>query len=988
MEHEPILDELKRLASSEQFARSKRLLRFLHFTVERTLNGESDILSEYSIGRQVYDRAEDFDPLTDGIVRVEAHRLRTKLREYYRSAGRQDPVIIEYPVGFYTPTFHRWTPEFLPRTGKMAAVIRSYDWSASALGPMVNWPRELKSAVSLCLHMKFPAAIVWRPDFTVLYNDAMHALIDRDGADHIGKKLADLEAWASSELAIRAVCETGEATFRDRIRWLFAPPNSRESYFTTSFSPIPDSTGSSAGVLIVATDVTDSVVSNRRGRTLSALSGIAQMASEDDACREASRVLESNPYDLPFASIYLLDPSRKKAELRASTGIQPETGASPETILLSSGIHPLASAALSARAEILEVGRQLGPLPSGAWTIPPRELVVVPLQATREREQIGLIIAGANPYCPVDTEYRAFFEAVARHTSALIIRAGLQGKQRKLATEMEQQKRTWASFLDFASKEFRTPLTVTLGLLDKVLGEYGPNEPHHAALRLTRRTTLRLWNAVDTFLDLIRVQTDRLKPVFAPVDLSSVTEELARAFASELARPNISFSLDCPPLGENVYVDRRLWERLILGLLVSAVSRTDAGEIGISIRRIGPWIDTAVWDTGTSIPEHEKTNKFEPFGSGGSVSGRTGLSLARHFAARHGGHVTVESGSGKGNKFVVSIPRGRAHLAAEHVLETPEDIRASVNALHAFVEDATRWTPENQLAEAQSTEELSLGSGQPWQRRTLTSAPPRRILVAVSDRDLRHYLCGVLKEPYTVESTSDGQETLESLHRASPDLLLVDSELRIVDGLGVLRAIRSHPALGSLPVVVMSPRSSEAERLNAFAAGASDYLVKPFSAPELLVRLESQISLADRHKVALARERESSLLKDTDQLNLLRSIVDQLPIGVAIVDLASREFVVKNRRICELLGNLANLINTLEDIPEIFGSRFDGTPLYRSDCALFRAVEHGEIVVEETMIYHLPERHVPLAVSASPIRGSAGTHIGAVMFCRPYTNLV
>lgn len=694
METDAILEQLERLAASEQLSRSKRLLRFLHFTLDRTLSGNAETLSEYAIGRHVYDRAEDFDPLTDGIVRVEAHRLRSKLREYYKSAGRQDPIIFEYPVGSYVPVFHRWAPEFLPQQGHMAQVIRAYDWSASPLGPLASWPRELRSGLNCSLQMKFPAAVFWRGEFTILYNDAMHALIDDEGSYHVGRKLVDFapEVWPPIELMIRGVYETGESTSRDKVLWLNKRSGAtREGYFTISCSPIMDSAGAAAGVLIVAVDVTDSVLHQRRGQTLTDLAGSAPMTGDEDACLEAARILERNPFDLPFAAVYLFDATGNHAEFRSGAGIQSGTGVSPKKLSLRNGTHPLAQAMTSSRAEILEVGRQLGPLPLGVWKAPPVEIAIVPIHASPDREPLGAIVAGISVYRPVDADYRTFLENVARQVSASILRARTHGRERKLTTEMEQHKSTWASFLDFASEEFRTPLTVALELLDKVIGEHGAKGPHYSTLMTTRRSALRLWNAADTLMDLIRIQTDRWEPVFAPVDLSTVTEGLARAFASELALPGLRFSLDCPPLEEDVYVDRRLWDRLILNLLVSAVHRTDQGEIGISIRKIGPWIDTAVWDTGTSISEEEplvfKRFRDNPDGAG--------LALARHFAACHGGHLTVKSERGKGNRFVVSLPPGRSHLKGEHVMETPEDIRASLNSLYAHVEDAaTRWTPE------------------------------------------------------------------------------------------------------------------------------------------------------------------------------------------------------------------------------------------------------------------------------------------------------
>src|SRR5262245_24739136 len=113
--------QLDRFERSSHLARSKRLLRFLRFTVDWALHKGSEPLTEYIIGREVYDRPLDFNPVTDGIVRAEAHRLRAKLSEYYATAGQHDPVIIEYRLGSYVPMFEYRTSEFLPAAGRAVA---------------------------------------------------------------------------------------------------------------------------------------------------------------------------------------------------------------------------------------------------------------------------------------------------------------------------------------------------------------------------------------------------------------------------------------------------------------------------------------------------------------------------------------------------------------------------------------------------------------------------------------------------------------------------------------------------------------------------------------------------------------------------------------------------------------------------------------------------------------------------------------------------
>jgi TolB-like protein len=102
---EAIREALSRILESSIFVQSDRLCRFLRFTVEATLAGEAEMLKEYLIGTQVYDRKPPYEPNLDSIVRSEARRLRNKLKEYYESIGKDDPVSIHYRLGSYVPSF-------------------------------------------------------------------------------------------------------------------------------------------------------------------------------------------------------------------------------------------------------------------------------------------------------------------------------------------------------------------------------------------------------------------------------------------------------------------------------------------------------------------------------------------------------------------------------------------------------------------------------------------------------------------------------------------------------------------------------------------------------------------------------------------------------------------------------------------------------------------------------------------------------------------
>jgi signal transduction histidine kinase/DNA-binding response OmpR family regulator len=620
-------------------------------------------------------------------------------------------------------------------------------------------------------------------------------------------------------------------------------------------------------------------------------------------------------------------------------------------------------------------------MPTGAWKGPPQQIVVLPLRSVREREPIGALLAGVNPHRRMDAGYRTFFETAARHISVMLIRARSLERERQLLAEKDRQTKAWAALADYAANEFRTPLTVLLGLLDQLQPSYAEKSPYGRKFALARRNALRVSHLVDSLMELIDMQSGRMRPMFEPVDLAATTEELVRAFSSALERKGLTYIIDCPSLDEPVFVDRRMWDRVILGLLVHSLQRTREGEIGVSLRKMGAWIEITIWDTGEGIPRTELAHIFEPFPPCiGGARMRTGLAIAQHFAAAHGGRITVESDLGRGCKFTVSIPRGHAHLDPQRLVEHPSDTHSSFLALHAYLEEAVRWTPELPLQSVES-EPSPVDPDSEWQHRTLLRSERRRILVAAADRDLRQYLSSIAGELYQVDVAEDSESALRALEHLKPDVLVADMDLQGSDGLAVVRAVRAVPATSALPILLISPHASEENRLRAFAAGANDYLVKPFSAPELLVRLESQLTLAEMQR----RVGESSRtgLLDESQLALFAQALDQFPFGIIVAERASGRLVVKNRRIHELFGEFAESIKTIHDIPNPFGRFPDGKPVSSTECPLILSVVNGETILDREMVYSIPEGLTFNAkVTGLPLFSPEGVHSGALVTFR------
>jgi PAS domain-containing protein len=128
--------------------------------------------------------------------------------------------------------------------------------------------------------------------------------------------------------------------------------------------------------------------------------------------------------------------------------------------------------------------------------------------------------------------------------------------------------------------------------------------------------------------------------------------------------------------------------------------------------------------------------------------------------------------------------------------------------------------------------------------------------------------------------------------------------------------------------------------------------------------------------------------RNGEQLTFLSSALDQNPVGIVIVDLASRELVVKNRKIYELFGSFASEVRRVDDLPDPFGSRPDGTPVYRRDCPLVRAVEYGDTVLNDVMVYRLPDgREFTALVSARRFHDDQQRPRGAIVSYAPAAGL-
>jgi len=772
----------------------------------------------------------------------------------------------------------RGEQELFAGQSEMAALMRAMDWSKTPLGATETWPAALRMMVRFMLPNPFPQLLWWGEQLCCLYNDAYAPILGSKHPWALGRPTAEVwqEIWQVIGPMIEAPLRGGPATWAEDIPLEINRRGfTEETHFTIAYSPVPDDTAANGvgGVMATVHEISGKVVGERRVTILKDLgTRSSEPKSAEEACMIAAQTLERHPKDIPFALLYLIDEKQTRAYFAAGAGADTNDRKFPPTLSLeergSPEIWPLAAAM---KAEEMQLVRDLTgrfeKLPPGPWSEPPEMAAVLPIRSNTAHQLAGFAVVGISPRLQFDESYRNFLDLVSTQISISIANARAYEEERKRAEALAEIDRAKTTFFSNVSHEFRTPLTLMLGPLQDLLSR-GESLPPAVTqqLELVNRNGARLMRLVNTLLDFSRIEAGRVRAVYQATDVAAFTAELAGVFRTATERAGLRLEIECRPTKEVAYVDRDMWEKIVLNLISNAFKFTFDGEIAVSLSQVGHTAELRVRDTGIGIPSEEIPRLFERFHRVPNTRSRThegsgiGLALVYELVKLHGGSMRVESKLGHGTTFVVSIPLEQDHMASAQIggERTPASTAAAGNP---FLQEALRWLPDVEKA---TLDEL------PLEGELLRVACPaphpadpkrRRVLIADDSADLRQYLSRLLAEHYEVAAVADGQAALDSIRKQSPDLVLSDVMMPNLDGLSLLQALRSDAATNTIPVILLSARAGEESRVEGLDAGADDYLVKPFSARELLARVQAHLELARVRNEAnrIVRENEERL---------------------------------------------------------------------------------------------------------------------------------
>ena len=772
---------------------------------------------------------------------------------------------------------------FLSGGKEMGGLIRSMDWSKTSLGPVAKWPQSLRTTVNICLASDLPICVIWGPGLIQVYNDAYRVICGGKHPRSMGQKFSECwkEAWPvigeayNSALSGDTAFLEAQQIFLERYGFL------EECFFTFSFSPIRDEAGRVGGIFHPVIEMTTQMLSERRTRALRDLAAQTGKAkSVDEALALAAQTLAEYNLDLPFTLFYAVEPSGDEARLIGASGLNKETVASLSTVFF--GVEKQTSWPLEEVVrtglvvQIDNVKQRLGTSCLGPYPEPPGSALVFPIIPSGADQPVAIFIAGVSSRLLMNDAYRDFYDLVTSGVCNAVSNARAIEEDRRRANALADLDRAKTDFFSNVSHEFRTPLTLMLGPVEDALA--APNEQllplQREQIEVVYRNGLRLQRLVNSLLDFSRIEAGRVRATYEPTALADLTADLSSNFRAACEKAGLKLRIDCPPLGEPVFVDRLMWEKIVLNLLSNAFKFTFEGEIAVSTCLAGSAMALRVQDTGTGIAAKEIPLLFERFHRIENARGRThegsgiGLALVRDLVKLHGGSISVESEVGVGTTFTVSIPLGSQHLPHDQLGSSDAAALSTLKA-SPFVDEALRSLIDADHSPAASTalpllQEPAAGPVSPLIQKADDHRP--LVLVADDNADMRKYIVRLLAQRYRTEAVPDGESALASARARVPDLILTDVMMPRLDGFGLLQALRADPLTSGVPVIMLSARAGEESRIDGMQEGAVDYLVKPFSARELLARVTAHLQMAQ-----MRRESSAAIQASEEQFRALVS---------------------------------------------------------------------------------------------------------------------
>lgn len=425
------------------------------------------------------------------------------------------------------------------------------------------------------------------------------------------------------------------------------------------------------------------------------------------------------------------------------------------------------------------------------------------------------------------------------------LKASLQLEHVELEKAKEVDK-VKTSFFTNISHEFRTPLTLIKGPVQGMIDQFvnGQTELDKQKiveqLRLVQRNSDLLLKLINQLLDLAKLESGSLKVEKSEADVYSFVRAIASSFESFARQKNVSLQVNVPVGNCNALFDKDKVETILINLINNAIKFTpsDGSVTVIADLSCDPdKLRLSVKDTGIGIPVDQQQKIFERFHQVSEahkeVGTGVGLSLVKELVALMGGTISVTSEEGKGSEFIVTLPVEK--LEEVSIAETVSLSLSKINTPQSSGFESLSPTPHSQSI-------TELDSTRP------------HVLVVEDNDDLRAFIIDSLGDEFTYLEADNGRKGLEKATTEIPDLIISDVMMPEMDGMEMAEKIKKDMRTSHIPLIMLTAKSTEANKLEGLERGADDYLTKPFNRQELLLKVRNGVNRQQKLREKLRAE--------------------------------------------------------------------------------------------------------------------------------------
>ena len=461
------------------------------------------------------------------------------------------------------------------------------------------------------------------------------------------------------------------------------------------------------------------------------------------------------------------------------------------------------------------------------------------------------------------------------------------------AQKMKELDRLKSRFFANISHEFRTPLTLILGPVEKVLSSVTGEVKND--LMVMQRNARRLQQLINELLSLSKLESGQMKLHTQEVNIVEIAKSYLQQFESLAIQKKISLDFSSAKYEILLYVDIEKIEKILFNLLSNALKYTpEGGTISICFleSKVNDLcISFTVSDTGLGIPSDSLSHIFNRFyqvdesnikdqeGTG------IGLALTKELVELHRGDIWVDSEPGKGTIFTIKLPCGKDHLKDDEILDIGKSVR--------FIEpDPLDF--ENHIDVATTINEEIKGD----ERLSSEGNKLALILIVEDNADLREYIRNSLGQSYKILEAQHGGEGLSQAINKIPDLIISDVMMPEMDGFELCKKLKTDERTSHIPVILLTARAGMESKIEGLETGADDYITKPFDARELLTRIKNLLELRQKLRERFLKDAEKiglSVLVDLPEAGIssMEQKFLQKAIGIVNANLSDPDFTVK-----------------------------------------------------------------------------------------------